>query len=778
MTPFAPGGGARLSPRGRWVAVAILFGFVALSVAYSLVVPAFEAPDELYHYGFARHLAQGNPLPVQSVDAPGPWEQEGSQAPLYYMVAGALTRPIDQSDFEAWAVRNPRANIGNPLYPGNKNYMLYSGATRPMQGANLALHVGRWWSTLLGVGTLLGTLWLALRAFAGRANREALSLGAMALVAAIPQFAFLSGSLTNDALITTVAALTLAWLAVLVARPAAQPIRWLEWALLGALLGLAALSKLQGLGLFVLAALAGLGMAWQRRDWKLPLRALLPVALPAALVAGWWYLRNIRLYGDWSGLNALLTINGRRAGAFELADWWLEFRGLRYSFWGLFGWFNLLLPNWLYILLDVVTVVALVGALLAIAALARRKLDAAEAGARRVLLLALAWALLSFALLVYWTIEATGSQGRLLFPALSALAVLAVLGLDFWLRWAPAAVRNAALVALPSLLVGASLYALLVLLPGAYRPAPAVAAPAAGADEVSIRFDSAGAGGATLELVAVELPVERLNAGAALPLTLYWRADAAPRANLELFVQLLDDAGREIANITTHPGWGRNPTKLWQPGALYADRYALPITGAVDDAAPLRARLYVGLIDPATSGGANLPLPARDAGGQPLTPFAGEVTVLPHTPPTVEELALNAADATFGDVIALRGAEQSAQTLRAGETLTVTLLYEALGTPATDYTAFVHLLNAAGAPVAGYDQPPAPGRFPTAHWRAGDRIVATFPLTLPAQLPPGAYTLWTGLYESANVAALLPVTSARNLPSGDGRVQIGAARAE
>jgi len=40
----------------------LLVAFFVTGLAYSLVVPAFETPDEIYHYAFARHLAAGNGL--------------------------------------------------------------------------------------------------------------------------------------------------------------------------------------------------------------------------------------------------------------------------------------------------------------------------------------------------------------------------------------------------------------------------------------------------------------------------------------------------------------------------------------------------------------------------------------------------------------------------------------------------------------------------------------------------------------------------------------------
>ena len=139
--------------------------------------------------------------------------------------------------------------------------------------------------------------------------------------------------------------------------------------MLGVLLGLAALSKLQGLGLIGLAGGAVLFMAWQRRTWRMLWVAAVAVGAPALALAGWWYVRNLALYGDWSGLQHLTAINGRRQEPLTLAIFWPEFRGLRYSFWGLFGWFNLLLPNWFYWLTDALTVLAGVGV---VAALVRR----------------------------------------------------------------------------------------------------------------------------------------------------------------------------------------------------------------------------------------------------------------------------------------------------------------------------------------------------------------------------------------------------------------------
>ncbi|CAN5729786.1 hypothetical protein BH10CHL1_BH10CHL1_13160 [soil metagenome] len=774
---------AALSVRNpRLLAGATIFLFLLLGIGYSLIVPPFETPDEIYHYAFARHLAQGNALPVQSEDVQGPWEQEGSQAPLYYMLVGWLTSGIDQSDFSAISIFNPRANIGDPLFPGNKNRMLYSAVVHPLQGANLALHIGRWFSLLLGALTLWLTYLTAKLAFPRTAT---LPLFTLLLVASIPQFSFISASLSNDNLIITASAAVVYWLARLLAKPitlvpahtnASPPLRlgatklylW-EWLVLGLLLGVAALSKLQGLGLLALSALAVLLLAWTRRDVWLPLRAFLPIALPAIALAGWWYWRNYTLYGDWSGVGNLLANNGLRSHPLTLAGFWQEFRGLRYSFWGLFGWFNLLLPTWIYTFLDVVTIVALAGLLFGV----RRGVKAIFVTPDgRVRLLVLLWTVLSIALIFYWISKANGSQGRLLFPAISAFAILLSLGLDVWLRHLAVRWRLTALLALPGLLFACSLFVLAVLMPASY----AAPEPVANIPTIATPVDVIYGDQDKITLLALEIPTARFKPGDYVPVTLYLRADKKINDDYQIFIQLLDDQRIEVGNLTTHTGWGRNPTRLWQAGAIYADAYPVLIEGDIDEHSPLLAQVYIGFVDPKTEQSGHMPIPAHTMAGAKIDPpFLAQIAISPRHLPQLDRPDAQSAGTQFGQVIQLSQYAQPKEiTATALSTLTVTLLWDAIGTPATDYTAFVHLRSADGKPVAGVDRAPAADRFPTHFWRAGDRILSDYSLPLPQGLQTGVYDVWVGLYESNSGGAVrLPVTEKAGRTTGDGEVYLG-----
>ena len=69
-----PDGAPRSAPLlRRHAGIAVVLGlYLALAVTYSVVTPIFEASDELWHYPFVKHLADGGGLPVQTGDGIGP----------------------------------------------------------------------------------------------------------------------------------------------------------------------------------------------------------------------------------------------------------------------------------------------------------------------------------------------------------------------------------------------------------------------------------------------------------------------------------------------------------------------------------------------------------------------------------------------------------------------------------------------------------------------------------------------------------------------------------
>ena len=106
----------------RWIKL-ILIAFVILGTLYSVVVPLFEAPDEVWHYLYVKHFADGNGLPVYREGTTFPMRQEASQPPLFYVLNGWATAWIDTHDAEQIVRYNPHAAVGTAAPWGNRNMM-------------------------------------------------------------------------------------------------------------------------------------------------------------------------------------------------------------------------------------------------------------------------------------------------------------------------------------------------------------------------------------------------------------------------------------------------------------------------------------------------------------------------------------------------------------------------------------------------------------------------------------------------------------------------------
>jgi len=146
----------------------------------------------------------------------------------------------------------------------------------------------------------------------------------------------------------------------------------------------------------------------------------------------------------------------------------------------------------------------------------------------------------------------------------------------------------------------------------------------------------------------------------------------------------------------------------------------------------------------------------------PLVRLLGRaVTSVPAAPP-----GFTPADA--GGQLRLLNAALSPATLSPGQSLTVTLYWQVLAAPTTDYDAFVHLLDASGQRVAQSDHRPGGVYYPSSLWQPGELLADAHTIALPATLPPGTYTLHTGLYDKPTMKRL-PIPG-----SPDDSLELGA----
>jgi 4-amino-4-deoxy-L-arabinose transferase-like glycosyltransferase len=125
-------------------------------------------------------------------------------------------------------------------------------------------------------------------------------------------------------------------------------------------------------------------------------------------------------------------------------------------------------------------------------------------------------------------------------------------------------------------------------------------------------------------------------------------------------------------------------------------------------------------------------------------------------------------EAQFGEVVALLGADVSDElTAAPGQPLAFDLVWQAQATPRADLVRFVHLLGPDGQLVAQQDTTPCQGGCPSSSWLPGEILVDRVELALPADLPPGSYTLAVGWYDAAAPAQRLAAVDAAGQPLAD-----------
>ena len=753
--------------------------YLFVSLLYGVTIPIFETPDANGHYAYIHELTEGRGLPVQG--APSGARVTGyvaSHPPLYYSLCAALTWWVtDDVELSEWSWRNPYQAMGDASRTVNKNRLIHTPAERfPWRGTPLTMHISRLVSTLLGTLAVVSTYGIALELFPGR---RWLALGAASLTAFNPMFVFTSARVSNDAAVAAFGSLAI-WGAV---RLAVRGLSRRGLVLTGLSLGLTVLSKLSGIVLAPVLVIALLfdslrpGPDAQGSDAPSPATGPQPdptpgrvarnragarsalnqwldrvmgrwalAILPALAVAGWWFIRNVLLYGELMGVESWLSHTSTvRPEPIGLLDVIPELTGLERSYWAMFGWFNIAAAPWMYRFWWVLARAAAVGlALLVVDQFRSRRLSPGVGAG--LLIVAVAF-LLNLASVWRFIMIVLGSQGRYLMPTVTSISLLLMLGMTRLLpgrlspnRWGAAL---AAMVGVAHL--GLTLASLFACILPAYATPQVVEESDLPPDmtRLNVSFD-----GTPIGLLGGHIEAEQTQPGRAVPVSLYWRALDAPRQEYITFLQILGRDMEPIAGVDCYPGGGTFPATLWEPGVIYRDRYELPI--AADASVPTSAALHVGLYDEAERRliGSSLP------GPRPVELVILDVVpVRPHEP--LSDDVQHGVGAVLDESITLVGYDLSSAKVSPGGSVTVTLVWRASAPIGTAYTAFVHLLDEDGDLLTQSDHPPMGGTYPTSMWDAGDVVHDRHSLAVGGSAAPGSCTLSIGMYDS-NTGERLP----------------------
>ena len=232
-----------------------------------------------------------------------------------------------------------------------------------------------------------------------------------------------------------------------------------------------------------------------------------------------------------------------------------------------------------------------------------------------------------------------------------------------------------------------------------------------------------------------------LKPGSPLGLTFYWQPAQEIERDVEMFVQLYDQNRQTLAaSIHNWPLNGNYRVRAWQPHKTMPLSYSLSIP---DNLAPGPYQLRVGVFD----------LTARKR--VPL--LTGEDSQLVKTfkipLPVDHRIPESSSDINFGNTIALDG-----YTLTPiSDGLKITFFWRSIDTPQTDYTTFIHIVDAEDQIVAQMDVQPLHGQYPTSIWSPNELIVDERTVT---GIPKGEYRIYIGWYlYRADALEPLPVVS-------------------
>lgn len=680
-----------------------LWGYVLLTLllgfAYSAINPIHEGTDELRHYRFIQYIIQNKSLPVQGQED---CRSQSHHPPLFYLMAASVSFWVDTGQD---VCHNPQAN---PFWgyrqwevgTDNKNQYLHQPAEDfPWRGESLAAHLARAVNVLLG-GLAVGITWLTARLI--WPNNRWMAFGAVPLMAFLPQFLYMSGTLNNDVIAAVAGGLVCLAGVLLMRRPGVliNPVRW--GVLYGAIYSLALMSKFNlapfglPLGIVIIYKTIWLGGARLFRFSK-PEKSFVVAGFAfigsTAVFAGWWFLRNQILYGEPTGFRILTELWGVREASSSWGLLWIELPGIWSSFVGRFGFGQIPLPYPIYTFSWALTTFAILSIfiyLLWLFTIQDKQPEMAhvkaelQSQAPHLLLLGLVALIAIVVVFAYVLVSPAGAMGRFLFPGLPAFAILIFWGvtrLPTLFHWN---IDRPLAITFNIVMLFVAIWALFGYLQPAYaRPEiltadhTSLASPFDDHQPEPIFFAP------FVELTEARVSRRGFVPGEKITLNITWSVVEKPFGDFYFFVHLIDqETGELIAQRDTHPATGKFPMSLWQAGDVFQDQIEIPVPETIH---PGTAEVVIGFYAPIEE----YRLAIYDSAGNGL---GDSYTVASVDLLERQGAYPNAQNWNFEGRARLRGFEYSERTLAAGEPLKITLYWDILDREAAEHTDIIVLL--------------------------------------------------------------------------------------
>jgi hypothetical protein len=378
----------------RWL-ISIFTLYFLLAIAYSLMMPPWEAPDEPAHYHLAWHLSYYGRYASQETN------YEAHQPRMFYYLGSYVMHILNRVDPELTWYDRPQEFKFNIRKPeprfdwNDENYYFLWG-----------MYILRWINILFG-GLALWLNWKTFKLIAP--EQAALCLAGLALAALTPQYLHIMSSVNNDALATLAGAL-LFYLTIRSVQEGSNLLSLLSVMLAIVLPFITKLSVLPVSAAVLLTTALHWIFRFKEKRWL--------IVSAISLLAGTFLLYVFfpemvqTLVGEikWR----LLSF---RDNAFTEKHIKFITEQILATYWGRVGWLAVGLPAWI---ITSLTALGSIGMALHVYAWTKNRTP----GQRTVLWIAV-WVVATFAILAVFRngLTTRATQGRLLFPAIGAIAL-------------------------------------------------------------------------------------------------------------------------------------------------------------------------------------------------------------------------------------------------------------------------------------------------------------------------------------------------------------------
>jgi 4-amino-4-deoxy-L-arabinose transferase-like glycosyltransferase len=710
--------------------------FVMGVLVQQTLLPIMEGYDETLHFGYVRYLRATGALPDRRQATTNITSQESSQPPLAYWVAASimdlLGLPCDDAKTPSFlSLRNKWFSPPNEhRIRDNMNVYFHGpGEQLTTQAAPDTVSGDRW-------ARLVSLLWgiIAVIAAYNAANEffreRRWATVATALFALTPQMIQLSAYVSNDVTATALATLV-TWQILVVVSARHTHIRLV---VIGILLGLCGLAKVNTL---LIAPAVGLALLLDGYNRRLALSTFITsgllVALPCIAVVAPWLLYGIVNYGSALGLETHSVFENPNLAPQSLSQFLSALAPVYHSYWGRFGGGAVWLQPSVYILYDVLVVLALLGFALFIARHPRTSvLMKSRRGQQGIMLLTIA---LTFGLgLTLWLLRLFaidfGIHGRLIYPAHAAVTILVTTGIYLLASRSPryAFALRLFTVALPAV---AGLIAAPLLLYSTFSgPTLLTRQQLPVLSGSPIDFDN------TLRLLGYvpKSPyIQPLQ-----ELTLCWEVLKPASKEAVIAIKILE-SGHIVADRTSTVGLGHFPGALWKPGDIFCNDFDVALRDGLKQASRYEVVVTIPGWSASTLDGTPLDLPRVMTLFSPAGVMTTSIDWQDAIHPRIEFPGFAALDR-----VKVNGL------LASGQRVILDLHWTVKQRTKSDWSQFVHLLGPEQFAIVLADSVPRRGQYPTFAWSPGEQIVDNWQLTIPPDLKPGLYSLETGLYSQAS----------------------------